>query len=400
MAREMVWILLEDTPDNINANKLQQKFTAPRLAENILYIPNGCGAHRLTRVSTVVLREKDTIGDVVAIQKVCQSLSHQKKLAQKFWTATANVEILDGEIHEARPDYTARLRDVLKHTNMRRYELVRGRVDDDGSFFRVKGAAEQAEKNERLVEILADVDFRSSRLRHREVGCCPGGKAETRSKLYTACLEAGVLISSHHQLPSTHRVGSMTSANADQIAGVMIFDILPTTMLSTFTSWRDGDPGPANEGEDGGVDSEDFRLMMKRKVWRSVHAMELEELQRRIVLNWVSVPADHAWIRLQYLDHRGGVLRDLSNSKTNPLFEALRKFAAMLFEPMDTGPLSTVFWFFDGGQRVQPRRNGHDQRDDTPGRPASRVALREIQSAALLIDYIRRRDRSIRSEAW
>jgi hypothetical protein len=132
----------------------------------------------------------------------------------------------------------------------------------------------------------------------------------------------------------------MTTSNAEQIAGYMIGDILGICILDAFTTMAAGDPGAGH--------SDDYRKMMRSNVCRAVHAQEPPLNQRRIIINFLSVPIDHAWIRVQYLDNIGRVLSSLTRRSTNVFDGAVDKYAEMLFEPIESGPLACLFWYFDG----------------------------------------------------
>ena len=138
LARNVKWILLHEVPDNHCANVLKRKATGEVLAAtpNILFPPGGCGAHRITRISTTGLREDDVVGDVYNIQYVCQSPPHAKKVADALWRHTQDMEVeYQDSDYVPDPLLTQHLMDVPAATTMRRYELIRGRVDHDGSFF-------------------------------------------------------------------------------------------------------------------------------------------------------------------------------------------------------------------------------------------------------------------------
>jgi hypothetical protein len=64
IAANQKWVLLHETPDNVSANGLKRKNTAKEISSNILYPHGGCCAHALTRVTTVTLKEDETIGDI------------------------------------------------------------------------------------------------------------------------------------------------------------------------------------------------------------------------------------------------------------------------------------------------------------------------------------------------
>ena len=174
-------------------------------------------------------------------------------------------------------------------------------------------------------------------------------------KLYGSAMEGRLMVHYHRQLPNQHRVGSMPAANADQVGGYMIGDILPSCLLVTLSSLGHAGPG------DGGI--EDFRLMMRRKVWRAVHSPEVPLRQRRILINWISVPMDQAWVRLQFMDARGGILLDLTRRHSNPLHQVAESFSSMLFEPMVSGSLAALFVFFSK-ERTNTRVTSHTRLDN------------------------------------
>jgi hypothetical protein len=63
---------------------------------------------------------------------------------------------------------------------------------------------------------------------------------------------------------------------------------------------------------------------------------------------WTSVPIDHLWMRLQYIDEEHGALLDLALRRTNPFYECLDEYTRMLLEPLDEGPLSALGYHFQG----------------------------------------------------
>ena len=148
------------------------------------------------------------------------------------------------EYGEANEENTKRLKEILHMTTKRRYELVTGRIQDDGALFPIQGEEGRQKKDERLIEMLDSVDVRGP-LKHIERGCC-ANERECRQKMYTALMEGGLMITEHFQLPSKHRVGSMASSNADQVAGYMICNALIEAILQAFGRYGDGDPGNEN----------------------------------------------------------------------------------------------------------------------------------------------------------
>ena len=133
---------------------------------------------------------------------------------------------------------TNHLKNILQYTTMRRYH-VGGRVGREG-LVEPAGAKEREDKNNRLIEVFRGIDVRCGRLAHLERGCCTSDQ-ETRNKTFAAITEGDLLLCEHHQLPSKHRIGSMTSSNADQVAGYMICDILGTCLRGVFQATPDGD---------------------------------------------------------------------------------------------------------------------------------------------------------------
>ena len=79
-------------------------------------------------------------------------------------------------------------------------------------------------------------------------------------KMFATITECGLLLGDHHQLPSKHRVGSYTSANAEQCAGTMVCDVLSQCILESF-----GADGGAEAANNTDRDSDDWRKMMKKK---------------------------------------------------------------------------------------------------------------------------------------
>ena len=333
--------MLDETPDNVAANFLKRKFTRKQLRRNVLYPPGHCKAHKLSCISTKTLKEDDNIGAVYTTQYICQTPTHATKIGTALWGEVTRMDII---FREEGPDQdlTKHLRTILNMTTLRRYEVVRGRVDpagDDGAFFPIQGAREQELKNDRLIELLEGVDVRTNRLQHVERGCCPDGPCETHRKVYTAIVECGLTIGDHHQLPSKHRVGSMTASNADQVGGFMICNILGNCLLRAFGGNNANvEPGEANTAND-----DDFRLMMRKKLWRMIHSQAPRLKQRRIIFNWIAVPVDQAWIRLQHQDARGGILLELTKRATNPFHGVNDNYSKMIFQDKSEGPLATLF---------------------------------------------------------
>ena len=61
------------------------------------------------------------------------------------------------------------------------------------------------------------------------------------AKYSEQCAKSNVLLGGHGDLLSKHRIGSATSANADQSGGLMLHDFLARCILEAFRAWGDGD---------------------------------------------------------------------------------------------------------------------------------------------------------------
>ena len=340
IAKHHRWLLLQETPDNISYNVLKKKYQKEKLAKNVLYPTElNCSAHRLNRVATRALKEEESIGDIYTIKYVAQNSAQAGRLAKALRELCDDMHIIYDDTNHPNPDLTRRTKAILEATTLRRYEVT-GRIDNDaGAFFPVKGQQAQEQKNQNLLLMLEGVDVRYQRLAHIERGCC-NNERESKDKMFTCISEAGLLLADHHQLPSKHRVGSYTSSNAEQCAGIMICDVLSQCFLKAFGRMDAEVDEPGNARDD----CEDFRKMMRRKVWRAVSSFEPDAKVDRVVTNYLAVPLDKAWMRIQYLDNRGKVLQDMADRRTNPFDEVARQYGSMLFERISLGPLETLFW--------------------------------------------------------
>ncbi len=79
------------------------------------------------------------------------------RLAHKLWDYCLDMEIIDEVLCPEDLEFTKHLETIIQMTAMRRFDLVRGRVDHDGSFFAVGGSEAREAKNNRLVDMLRGV---------------------------------------------------------------------------------------------------------------------------------------------------------------------------------------------------------------------------------------------------
>jgi hypothetical protein len=162
---------------------------------------------------------------------------------------------------------------------------------------------------------------------------------DTKRKIFAAMCRSNVLLGGHGGLPSKHRIGSTTGANADQSGGIMLHDFLPRVIFHAFRTWND-----AAAADDDGDD--DYRKMVRKKVWRVLHTMEEENKVQRLIANWLAAPLDHCWMVIQKLDGEGHILRTLVHNDTSPFAAVSRAYTKMIVEPLSDGPLKSLMHHF------------------------------------------------------
>jgi hypothetical protein len=278
------FMLLHENPDNVSANVRKLHFTASVLPEFVLMVLGGCTAHRISRIGEILFEVADLCGDIYSLAFVSQVPSYFNRMQRACWQLICeDLLIIDGNVFPLDPRWKEFTMQVLKMTRARGLEFVRGQIDGAGEPFTEAPGLAKLEKVFETLSSILNGDIRSRRMVHIEVGCCPGGLAETRGKVFGALNTCNVLGARHSMLPRTDRIGSMTACNADQCAGFMIHGILNQTILKAFPTWNHGEPDP-NE-----ADEDDYRARLKKKVWRVVHTMDPAEISRRVVSNWLSV---------------------------------------------------------------------------------------------------------------
>ena len=121
----------------------------------------------------------------------------------------------------------------------------------------------------------------------------------------------------------------------------MFHDFLPRCIMRSFNKWGDGDL-PEDAGDD------DYRKLVKKKLWKVVHSLEPCNKVERVVVNWLSAPLDHTWACVQKLDAEGKVLQALAHDDTSPFVAAVRSYSDMVAMPLDKGPLKALIFHFEG----------------------------------------------------
>jgi hypothetical protein len=161
--------------------------------------------------------------------------------------------------------------------------------------------------------------------------------------MFGAICRSNVLLGGHGQLPSKHRIGSTTAANADQSGGLMLHDFLRRVFFRTFKTWADAAP----EGGDDDINSDDFRKILRKKVWKVLHTLEEPHVAHRLITNWLAAKLDHTWMILQQIDAAGHLLRTLVHEDTSPFSQVSRDYTSMIVKPLSDGPLQALIHHFD-----------------------------------------------------
>ena len=82
--------------------------------------------------------------------------------------------------------------------------------------------------------------------------------------------------------------------------------------------------------------------MCQKKVWRTKKVLEDGDKKLKFeILTWAAVPLDHLWMRLQWLDTRGGALLDCTGPRS-PFVECRAPFRNMMTTPFNEGPMRTL----------------------------------------------------------
>ena len=228
------------------------------------------------------------------------------------------------------------LRDVLLHT-LGRDMLTGGRVGE--SFLKSSKTIALESTIDRICSFVT-ADVRKNHLVFYQCGRNMS-RPEIVEHMLAALLEDGCLRGLIPGVPSKNRWGSCTKHLSEQCAGIMICSILPRVMLRGFQdAWRAGDPGDGEE--------DDFRLLMKRKVFRSCRNLEDSMFKKSCILAcWVTVPIDLLWNKLQHIDSEHGLLFDVTMPRTSPFRQTLLELCARVSEPLDTGPMKAIFSHYE-----------------------------------------------------
>ena len=167
---------------------------------------------------------------------------------------------------------------------------------------------------------------------------------ETRRKVFGAICSANVLLGGHGGLPSKHRIGSTTAANADQCGGIMLSSFLVRCLKRSFRTWHESAVPAANDDEEN---DDDFRKIVRKRLWRTLHSLTEQGIVDRLCTNWMAKDLDHCWMKIQHMDAAGNILQHIVHRDASPFVAACRGYTLMISQPLDAGALRGLMWHFD-----------------------------------------------------
>ena len=252
------------------------------------------------------------IGDVHALEYVFHLPAHFNLTARRLKDMIKEVLVVHVDVQPP-PQYKLHDEAILKQTLHRFHELVRGSLDweEDWGISSVRGKKPEDldVACDKLLQLF-NSDIRQATITHYCCGCCLNAD-DTASKMAAAAIESGLVAGLSGQLPAKSRWGTCLTSMARQATGFMFHNLLGYAACAMLATWEDGDP---NAGDD------DFRQTIRKKAWRAKHFCADEE-RRQLVGEkvWTTVPLDHCWRRLQFLDAGKGALSDLVFGQDQPL---------------------------------------------------------------------------------
>ena len=221
LCRDLRVIILAECPDASTACRRKLWATHARLPDRVLYVPGTCAAHQIHRV--ICHNDgKAIVSDVYAMKYVCHLASHSLWLYRKLqqWVED-NLEITVG-VEVSKVDmaqWRRHTQDVLEHSLFRRAHRTRARQDhivsDDPAELRAAVDEKKLQRRASMILEMCNADIRLPKPRHIEVGCCPGGPEEVKSKFLLALTEGVGALLNKSGLPAEAKWGSMAAANSE-----------------------------------------------------------------------------------------------------------------------------------------------------------------------------------------
>ena len=153
---------------------------------------------------------------------------------------------------------------------------------------------------------MCNADIRLPKPRHIEVGCCPGGPEEVKSKFLLALTEGARAPLNKSGLPAEAKWGSMAAANSEFQLAELVHGVFRQVFLLAYPQDR----------RVGGGGADDDHTQVHQKVNRARRVVEDADRRHLMLLfAYATEPLDWLWQRLQHMDERG---TDCSTSRTLP----------------------------------------------------------------------------------
>ena len=332
LCRDLRVIILAECPDASTACRRKLWATHARLPDRVLYVPGTCAAHQIHRV--ICHNDgKAIVSDVYAMKYVCHLASHSLWLYRKLqqWVED-NLEITVG-VEVSKVDmaqWRRHTQDVLEHSLFRRAHRTRARQDhivsDDPAELRAAVDEKKLQRRASMILEMCNADIRLPKPRHIEVGCCPGGPEEVKSKFLLALTEGVGALLNKSGLPAEAKWGSMAAANSELQLAELVHGVFHQVFLLAYPQDR----------KDGGGGTDDYHAQVHQKVNRARRVVEDVDRRHQLLLfAYATEPLDWLWQRVQHMDERGSGLLDLTHPATSPVGEANRRWVALLSGPED-----------------------------------------------------------------
>jgi hypothetical protein len=215
-------VIMDEPVDNGKSNVRRRAHVSAQTKEckNFLYQGRvGCVVHGLNRTITKAIGEKQTVGDIHAVQYVLRLASRRDALFRSaHMIVQSELEVVHGPPIQ---EHLAHSRVVLSHTMLRALEHVRGRLEDGWS---LKGPASKSRlvAQEKLL-LFVNGDIRQRRVTHYETGCCRDpdtgefSRAICVSNVTAAIISAGLLGGVESVIPSKSRWGGQGIPNGGHV---------------------------------------------------------------------------------------------------------------------------------------------------------------------------------------
>jgi len=322
-----------DMLDNCKVNKRVQRAMATKYMPytNILYPANaGCECHALHNIITAELRESKVVGHGHAFVSVVKVNGRAQQLLQ------AGRQIISRELvclaGEPPPEYKVQLETCIENTFMRQARLVRGCISADPCDADIQ-FCKSLEVSLPAFRKMCNGNLCIGKCSHYCQGCCVDEHGVTQrdiqvTNFFSAVVAVGLFGGLNSSTPATSRWLSTAIVLALVLAGCTVFGLLPRAWRLAFGEWT----------IPRGVPDNDFHRMIRSKCYRVSLWFQSDEMQSMLITFVVaSSPAEHLLQRIQWLDARGAILRDLVGASTTPFRSAMLMYAKLMTSPLDTG---------------------------------------------------------------